>query len=71
MDRPPRWQFSLRLMLGFTAVVACASATVSAEPSWWSGLFLGLLTFAFPAALIMVIVYGQPEGAEYRIRSTD
>ena len=59
MDHQPRWQFSLRLMLGLTAVVACTSAIVSTEPTWWSGLFLGFLTFAFPAALIMVVVYGH------------
>jgi len=59
MDRSPRWQFSLITMLALTAVVAVTSAAVSSSANWISGMALGFLSFAFPTAFVLVIVYGE------------
>ncbi len=59
MDRSPRWQFSLLTLLSLTAVVAVTSAAVTSPPNWISGMALGFLSFAFPTAFVLVIVYGE------------
>jgi hypothetical protein len=59
MDRSPRWQFSLLTLLALTAVVAVTSAAVTSPPNWISGMALGFLSFAFPTAFVLVIVYGE------------
>jgi hypothetical protein len=59
MDRSPHWQFSLLTLLALTAVVAVTSAAVTSPPNWISGMALGFLSFAFPTAFMLVIVYGE------------
>ncbi|HEV3005888.1 MAG TPA: hypothetical protein VGX78_15585 [Pirellulales bacterium] len=59
MNHSPRWQFSLFTLLALTAVVAATAAAVSSPPNWFSGLALGFLSFAFPVAFTLVIVYGE------------
>jgi hypothetical protein len=59
MQYSPRWQFSLLTLFALTAVVAATCAAVTSPPHWISGLALGFLSFAFPVAFVLVIVYGE------------
>jgi hypothetical protein len=51
--QPPRFQFSIRLMLVATAAIAAAVGAALPEPSWQSCLALEFLAFFFASIGVM------------------
>ncbi|HEV3340673.1 MAG TPA: hypothetical protein VG125_09960 [Pirellulales bacterium] len=58
-DMPSRFQFSIRLLLIATAVIAAAVAAVAAEPTWQSCLALEFLSLVFASIAILAAFKSQ------------
>lgn len=59
MPQGSRWQFGLRHLMFMSAIAAVICAAITARPTWYGGLLLGLISLAMPAACAMGIVYGR------------
>lgn len=57
--RPARFQFTIRSMLVFTAIVAALCSILFAMPDWAADLFLFFLALFIPAILVTLLVYGN------------
>jgi hypothetical protein len=55
----PHWQFSLRYLLAFTAVVGVTCAEVCSGQHWCAALFGSVLNLALPAILAMGALVGR------------
>jgi hypothetical protein len=57
--RPPRFQFTIRTMLIFTAVVAVLCSVLFTMPEWAAELIFFWLVCIVPAILVTLLIYGD------------
>ena len=65
--RHARFQFTIRSMLIFTAIVAVVCSVLFAMPDWMRNLVLLFATFMIPGILVTLLVYGNRDQRTFSI----